>query len=88
MNQKKKRELVDSLRAQLRDMLDLRAAGGSHARLAHAVGRIDGIMQALCALGLATQRELLDVVAQERCRRHGSATQALELDEVEISAAV
>jgi hypothetical protein len=45
--------------------------------LGRSYGMADGYMRALIELGIATQKELRIVVAEERVRRLGPATQRL-----------
>ena len=63
-----------------RDTLLNAASGGNHARLSRAQGRVDGYMQALLDLGIATQVELLQLVAGERERAHGPAVGTFEFE--------
>ncbi|MDX2054095.1 MAG: hypothetical protein SFV15_16975 [Polyangiaceae bacterium] len=59
------------LETLLTDVLELKEAGGPHARLAHAQGYADGYMRLLMDSKVATQRELLALVATVRSRFYG-----------------
>ncbi|HEU5073166.1 MAG TPA: hypothetical protein VFU02_03320 [Polyangiaceae bacterium] len=72
--------LVQTLRELLRDVFRQRGAGVPNARFARALGYTDGYMQALIDAGLAAERELLQVVAEERCRADGPGS--AQIDEV------
>lgn len=63
-----KMQLVETLRGMLRDNLEGRFAGGSYAKLARANGYADGFMAALLDAGIFEQRELLQIVTEERNR--------------------
>lgn len=63
--------LHQTLRALLRDIFRQRRQGASNARFARALGYADGYMQALIDAGVAEERELLDIVAEERQREEG-----------------
>jgi hypothetical protein len=73
-----KAEMLDNLRAMLRDVFRLRSEGVAYARLARAHGYVDGYMRVLLETGLADKRELLAIVADERTRTDGPATVILE----------
>ena len=73
-----KAELLENLRAMLRDVLELRAGGAAYPRLARAHGYIDGYMRVLLETGLANRKELLKLVAQERTRASGPAVRELD----------
>ena len=67
----KKAELISELRRALHDMLTLINRGAAGPKLARAQGFVDGYMRALLDAKLATQRELLAVVAEERSNING-----------------
>lgn len=69
--------LVQTLRELLRDVFRQRGAGVPNARFARALGYADGYMQALIDAGLAEERELLQVVAEERTRTDGPGSSEL-----------
>jgi hypothetical protein len=73
-----KGEMLDNLRVMLRDVFQLRTNGAAYARLARAHGYIDGYMRVLLETGLSDRRELLALVAEERERVSGPATQEME----------
>lgn len=59
------------LETLLTDVLELKEAGGAHSRLAHAQGYADGYMRMLLDAKLASQAELLRLVAAVRSRFYG-----------------
>ena len=61
-------ELVETLKALLREVLRARFDGVAYAKLARAHGYADGYMRALLDAGLVEKRELLKVVGAERRR--------------------
>lgn len=69
-----KAAMLENLRAMLRDVFRLRREGAAYARLSRAHGYVDGYMRALMEGNVATQKELLDLVAAERTRMDGPAT--------------
>jgi hypothetical protein len=76
-------EVLADLKTMLEDMLRASAGGVAGPRLARAHGYVDGYMRALLDLGIATRKELLEVVAAERERVNGPAVRVLEVsDEV------
>lgn len=75
------------LRAMLRDMFVARAVGTSQVRTARAGGYVDGYMRALLDHGLATQAELLRMVAEERAAVDGPALRFVDVrDPSEVAA--
>lgn len=56
------------LRGLLRDMIEVDGRGARGDELARVHGYVDGYMRALVDLGIASQRELLEVVLDERRR--------------------
>jgi hypothetical protein len=72
-----KTELLDNLRGMVRDMLKLRSEGGAYAKLARAHGYVDGYMRVLLESGLADQKTLLALVADERRKFDGAAVAEL-----------
>jgi hypothetical protein len=69
-----KMQLVETLRGMLRENMESRFAGGSYAKLARANGYTDGFMAALLDAGIFEQRELLQIVTEERNRFVDSAS--------------
>jgi hypothetical protein len=67
-------ELLENLRVMVQDMLRLRRDGGAYAKLARAHGYVDGYMRVLLETGVADQKALLALVADERARFEGPAT--------------
>lgn len=70
-------EAIDNLRILLRDLFAASERGVPQTRLARAHGYTDGFMKALIATGIASQRDLLTVVAEERERYSGPALRVL-----------
>ncbi len=68
------------LRELLRDAFRMREEGAPHARLARLLGAADGYMQALIDAGVAEEREVLQLVAEERCRANGPSSSELRSD--------
>jgi len=73
--ERSKAAMFENLRTMLRDVFRLRRDGAAYARLSRAHGYVDGYMRALMESGLATQKELLEVVTAERVRVDGPATE-------------
>ena len=69
----KKHEMLSELKRMLQDLLTAKTKGVSYQRLARAHGYVDGYMKALLEANIATQRELLAMVAEERASMHGPA---------------
>jgi hypothetical protein len=70
-----KASMLETLRTMLRDVFRLRRDGAAYARLSRAHGYVDGYMRAMMESGVATQKELLEVVAAERVKVDGPATE-------------
>jgi hypothetical protein len=81
-----KAEVIAELQNMLRDVLSAASGGTSYARIARAHGYVDGYMRALIDLGIAEQKELVQIVAAERERASGPAVRVLTADD-EIAAA-
>ncbi len=77
--------LIRTLRGLLGDAFALHQKGGAGARLGRSYGIADGYMLAMIELGVATQQELGAVVAQERTKRLGPATQTLVASDVLVT---
>lgn len=75
-DERAKATMLENLRTMLRDVFRLRRDGAAYARLSRAHGYVDGYMRALMEAGIATQKELLELVAAERVRVDGPATSA------------
>ena len=84
MNTASKAEMLETLRAMLRDAFRLRTDGVAYARLARAHGYVDGYMRALLETEVVDKNELLAIVAEERTTVDGPATGSVS---VEVSAA-
>ena len=67
-------EMLDNLRAMLRDVFQLRTDGVAYAKLARAHGYVDGYMRVMLEAGIATKKELLVLVSEERSRSLGGGT--------------
>jgi hypothetical protein len=78
---------LEELRTMFRNVLAASAAGGNHARLSRARGCVDGYMQALMDLGVATRQELLELIAAVREQTHGPAVGEVEASSDESAAA-
>jgi hypothetical protein len=61
-------EVDPILRKLLQDLFEADGRGARRERLARAHGYADGYMRALIDLGLVTEKQLLDIVLQERAR--------------------
>ncbi len=75
-----KHEMLDNLRAMLKDVFKLRSDGVAYARLARAHGYVDGYMRVLLEAGIADKNELLALVASVREQADGPATGTLTID--------
>jgi len=64
-----KAEMLDTLRSLVQDMLRLRHEGANHGQFGRAHGYVDGYIRVLLDAGIASERELLDLVLQERNRQ-------------------
>ena len=85
---KSKDEMLNELRAMLRDVFAAQAAGAVHARVALAHGYVDGFMRALLDTGIAGKQELLELVASERQHVSGPALRTMaQVDDAETVAA-
>ncbi len=69
-----KAEVLKDLETMLRDVLTATDGGRSYARMARAHGYVDGFMRGLLDSGFASKEELLEIVARERTRSSGPAT--------------
>jgi len=85
MAKQSKTELLENLRGMVRDMLRLRSEGGAYAKLARAHGYVDGYMRVLLETDVASHKELLALVADERRKFDGPSTR--ELTESDLEAA-
>jgi hypothetical protein len=70
-------ELLDTLRGLLTDAFALHQKGALGARLGRSHGMADGYMRALLDIGIASKKELTRIVAEERAKKLGPATQTL-----------
>lgn len=69
-----KTEMLDELKTLLRDVFAARAEGASHPRMTRAQGYVDGYMRVLLESGIASQHELLALVAEQRAAVCGPPT--------------
>jgi hypothetical protein len=76
-----KTQMLDNLKALLKDVFKLRREGAAYARLARAHGYVDGYMRVLLDTGIADRKELLELVAAERVRADGPATSEVSVSE-------
>lgn len=74
--------MFDNLRTMLRDVFKLRREGVAYARLARAHGYVDGYMRVMLETGVATRKELLDLVAAERILADGPGSAQVPSEEV------
>lgn len=81
-----KGEMLENLRAMLRDVLRLRREGTAYAKLERAHGYLDGYMRLMMEAGIADKHELLRLVADERQNLDGPATGLMD-SEAQIVAA-
>jgi hypothetical protein len=65
------------LRALVRESLTLQNQGATYSKLSRAQGAVDGYMRALLDAGLATNKDLLRLVSDERARINGPSTTSL-----------
>ncbi|MGC4088286.1 MAG: hypothetical protein QM756_10370 [Polyangiaceae bacterium] len=86
MANQSKAELLDTLRTLLREALKLRQEGATTPKLARTSALVDGYMRALLDAGLASQAELLALVAAERETAAGPATGARGSDPAFLAA--
>lgn len=75
-----KERLIETLRVMLQDSFRLRNEGSAYAKLTHAQGCVDGYMRALTLSGVVNDRELLQIIAEERRGAHGPSTRRVELE--------
>ena len=71
-----KAEMLNELKRMLNDVLMAKTKGVSYQRLARAHGYVDGYMKALLDSGVASQQELLTMVAEERAAVDGPASES------------
>ena len=77
-----KSEMLTNLRSMLMDVFRMRNQGASYANLARAQGCVNGYMRSAIDAGIASQRELLALVADQRRIADGPATRELESDTI------
>ena len=73
-----KTEMLSAVEGMLKEAFLAKAEGASQPRLARAYGYADGYLKALLDAGLATQKELLAIVADVRTAVSGPATGTAE----------
>jgi hypothetical protein len=73
-----KTEVLRELETMLKDVLAATGPERSYARMARAHGYVDGFMRGLLDSGFASKEELLELVARERTRASGPATERLD----------
>jgi hypothetical protein len=76
-----KAEMLTAVEGMLKEAFLAKAEGASQPRLARTFGYADGYLKALLDAGLATQSELLAIVADVRSAIAGPATQTRESSE-------
>jgi len=82
-----KSDMLQELGRLLAEALTTRNRGGDHARVTRMQGIVDGYMRALLDSGVATNEELLAIVASSRSSVDGPATRVVEADELKTAAA-
>lgn len=82
-----KADQLDDLKRLLHELFTARAEGERYPKLARTHGYVDGYMRALLESGQATQRELLELVAEARARVSGPATREMAAESMEEIAA-
>lgn len=75
-----KERLISTLRELLQESFRLRNEGSQYAKLTHAQGCVDGYMRALTQSGVVDDRELLQIIAEERRGVNGPSTRRVELE--------
>ncbi|MBN2193474.1 MAG: hypothetical protein JW751_11725 [Polyangiaceae bacterium] len=80
MAKQNKRELLDNLRGMLREAFLLREQGVAYAKLTRVHGFVDGYMRVLMDTGIASQRDLLALVAETRAEALGPGTREVEAE--------
>jgi hypothetical protein len=70
-----KAEMLGAVEGMLKEAFLAKAEGASQPRLARVYGYADGYLKALLDAGLATQKELLAIVAGVRTAVDGPATE-------------
>ncbi len=78
MSRASKQRMLDDLRQLVQKSLRLRIEGANFPQLCHLQGMIDGAMRVLLDAGLASQRELLTLMAEERTKSLGPAVAVLD----------
>jgi hypothetical protein len=81
-----KEEMLSAVEGMLKEAFLAKAEGASQPRLARAYGYADGYLKALLDAGLATQKELLAIVADVRTAIGGPATETKEASSTEVAA--
>jgi len=81
-----KEEMLSAVEGMLKEAFLAKAEGASQPRLARAYGYADGYLKALLDAGLATQKELLAIVADVRTAVSGPATETREASSTEVAA--
>jgi hypothetical protein len=72
-----KEALIAELKRLLSEAFETQRRGALQSRLGRSYGYIDGYMRVLIDTGVASESELLEVVASERVHQSGPATKAL-----------
>jgi hypothetical protein len=73
-----KAEMLSAVEGMLKEAFLAKAEGASQPRLARAYGYADGYLKALLDAGLASQKELLELVGHVRAAISGPPTAATE----------
>ncbi len=73
-------QIKATLKSLVRKTIETRFSGARYADLAQARGYADGYMRALLDAGLVDQKQLLDLVGEERRRYVAEASGTLRVD--------
>lgn len=75
-----KERLLSTLREMLQQSFRLRNEGAPYAKLTHSQGCVDGYIRALTQTGVVDDKELLQIIAEERRGVNGPSTRRVEFE--------
>ncbi|HSC86814.1 MAG TPA: hypothetical protein VLC09_06065 [Polyangiaceae bacterium] len=81
----KKQSLLDSLRGLLRQSFELGRRGALQEKQARAQGYADGYLRALADVGIANERDLLQLVQEVRRGSFGPATAVFQPEDQSLA---
>lgn len=81
-----KERLVGTLRQMLQVSFRLRNEGAPSAKLTHSQGSVDGYIRALTQSGVVDEKEVLQIIAEERRGVNGPSTRRVELEQLNLRA--